>query len=377
MKTVLGRYSKAKIFSDQVDGAAVNQVVDLCNSEASAGSEIRVMPDVHAEAGGVIGTTMTIRDRVVPGLVGMDIGCGVECAQLRAKRLDLRRLDALVREQVPVGAALRVNAHSYIWETRLSALRHKVDMEKARLGMGTLGGGNHFIEAGMDTKGNLYLLVHTGSRHMGREISEHYQTLAAARHFRKQMAASGGATPKINKALAWLEGDDLADYLNDMKIAQDYADLNRRAIMETLLAGLGLVAEFGFSTVHNYVDTKAMILRKGAVSARNGERLLITTNMRDGCLVCLGRGNAEWNQSAPHGSGRLMTRAEARRTFTLAEYKKEMEAVYSTTLNEATLDECPMAYRSMEEIRGMVEPTVDVIGIIRPMYSFKAAAEEP
>lgn len=368
MKTILGQYSTAVIFTDDVDAASVNQVVDLCNSPASEGSMVSVMPDIHAGDGGAVGTAMTVHRRIVPSLVGVDIGCGVECVQLRTKHLDLRALDAVIHEKIPTGGSLRKESHSFVWDIQLTALRHKVNMERARMSLGTLGGGSHFIEVGMDTKGTLYLMVHAGSRQMGMEISAYYQKLAAERHYKRRGPGDGSA----DNTFAWLEGEEMAAYLNDLEIAQEYADLNRKAIVETILSALGLVAEYRFSTVHNTLDTTSMILRRGAVSAKNGERLLIAANMRDGCLVCLGKGNVQWNFTAPHGAGRVVSRAEACRTFTVSEYMRQIEAVYSTTVGTETLGEAPMAFRGMDEIWKKIADTADVIGIIRPMYNFKA-----
>ena len=402
MIEIRGKYNEAKIFTDVVDSASIAQVQELCNQEFTAGSRIRLMPDIHAGAGCTVGTTMTIADKVVPNLVGVDIGCGMETVRIREGRLELQKLDKLIQEKIPSGFAIRDSAHPYLSQIDLSELccaRH-VDLLRAERSIGTLGGGNHFIEVDRDDDGNLYLVVHSGSRHLGVEVPSHYQQAgykalnraddASVEALVARMKAEGREKeiPKeikrlknarqtnIPKALAYVSGELFAQYIHDMRIVQRFAMLNRQAMVDVIVKGMKLHVEEQFSTIHNYIDTDARILRKGAVSAKAGERLLIPINMRDGSLLCVGKGNADWNFSAPHGAGRLMSRADARQAFTVSAFKKQMAGIYTTSVSKATLDECPMAYKGMEDILNQIGPTADVEKILRPIYNFKAGDED-
>ena len=402
MIEIRGKYNEAKIFTDVVDSASIAQVQELCNQEFTAGSRIRLMPDIHAGAGCTVGTTMTIADKVVPNLVGVDIGCGMETVRIREGRLELQKLDKLIQEKIPSGFAIRDSAHPYLSQIDLSELccaRH-VDLLRAERSIGTLGGGNHFIEVDRDDDGNLYLVVHSGSRHLGVEVASHYQQAgykalnraddASVEALVARMKAEGREKeiPKeikrlknarqtnIPKALAYVSGELFAQYIHDMRIVQRFAMLNRQAMVDVIVKGMKLHVEEQFSTIHNYIDTDARILRKGAVSAKAGERLLIPINMRDGSLLCVGKGNADWNFSAPHGAGRLMSRADARQAFTVSAFKKQMAGIYTTSVSKATLDECPMAYKGMEDILNQIGPTADVEKILRPIYNFKAGDED-
>ena len=398
MIEIRGKYNEARIFTDVADSASIAQVQQLCDQEFAAGSRIRLMPDIHAGAGCTIGTTMTITDKVVPNLVGVDIGCGMETIRIREKRLELQKLDRLIREKIPSGFSIREKAHRYFSQINLNELccaRH-ADLPRAERSIGTLGGGNHFIEADRDDEGNLYIVVHSGSRHLGVEVAGYYQEAgyrmlnraddASAEALIARMKAEGRRKEiqkelkklknqkrtSIPKALAYVSGELFEQYIHDMKIVQHFAMLNRQAMMDEIVGGMKLHVEEQFATIHNYIDTDAMILRKGAVSARTGERLLIPINMRDGSLLCVGRGNEDWNCSAPHGAGRLMSRADARQSFTVSEFKKQMAGIYTTSVSRATLDECPMAYKGMQDILDNIGPTAEVVKIIRPIYNFKA-----
>ena len=398
MIEIRGKYNEAKIFTDVADSASIAQVQQLCDQEFAAGSRIRLMPDIHAGAGCTIGTTMTITDKVVPNLVGVDIGCGMETIRIREKRLELQKLDRLIREKIPSRFSIREKAHRYFSQINLNELccaRH-ADLLRAEKSIGTLGGGNHFIEADRDDEGNLYIVVHSGSRHLGVEVAGYYQEAgyrmlnraddASAEALIARMKAEGRRKEiqkelkklknqkrtSIPKALAYVSGELFEQYIHDMKIVQHFAMLNRQAMMDEIVGGMKLHVEEQFATIHNYIDTDAMILRKGAVSARAGERLLIPINMRDGSLLCVGRGNEDWNCSAPHGAGRLMSRADARQSFTVSEFKKQMAGIYTTSVSRATLDECPMAYKGMQDILDNIGPTAEVVKIIRPIYNFKA-----
>lgn len=396
-----GKYNTAKIFTDVVDQSAIGQVIALCNQEFTAGSRIRMMPDIHAGAGCTIGTTMTITDKIVPNLVGVDIGCGMETVRIKEDHLEPQKLDKLIRERIPAGFEVRKNTHRYADEIDLNELRcaRFVNLPRAEKSMGTLGGGNHFIEADRDEQGRIYLVVHSGSRHLGLEVAQFYQEAgykvlnqtddASLAGVIEQLKAAGRQKEiqkelkrlkaeirtNVPKALAYVEGALFEDYLHDMRLVQRYAQLNRQAMMEEILKGMELHEEERFTTIHNYIDTDAMILRKGAVSAKAGEKLLIPINMRDGSLICIGKGNEDWNFSAPHGAGRLMSRAQAKESFTVSQFKKQMEGVYTTSVNKATLDECPMAYKGMEDILSNIEPTASVTSIIKPLYNFKAGEE--
>ena len=391
-----GKYAEAKVFTDVVDQESISQVISLLNQPYASGSRVRMMPDIHAGAGCTVGTTMTIGDKVCPNLVGVDIGCGMETVILKDKHMELQKLDKLIRAEIPSGFAIRSKAHRFAGEIDLEQLRcaKYVDLLRAEKSIGTLGGGNHFIEANTDEEGTLYLVIHSGSRRLGLEIANYYQEAGfRVLNSRKQEIDDTIARLKLDgrereieavlqdlkarpvntpRPLAYLEGHLLDDYLHDMAIAQRFADLNRRAMMDTILKGMGLKAADRFTTIHNYIDLEAGILRKGAVSARAGERLLIPINMRDGSLICIGRGNEDWNCSAPHGAGRLMSRSAAKQSFTVNEFKKQMKGVYTTSVGPATLDECPMAYKSMEDIVDNIGPTADIIKVIRPIYNFKA-----
>lgn len=402
MIEIRGKYNEAKIFTDVVDSASLAQVQELCNQEFTAGSRIRLMPDIHAGKGCTIGTTMTITDKVVPNLVGVDIGCGMETVRVRETRLELQKLDKLIREKIPSGFSIRDKAHRYADEIDLEELccAGHVDLLRAAKSVGTLGGGNHFIEVDRDDDGALYVVVHSGSRHLGVEVAGYYQEAGYRELNRTDPASVEALTARLKaegrdreirkelrklknlkrtpipKVLAYVSGELFEQYIHDMKTVQQFAMLNRQAMMDEIVKGMKLHVEEQFTTIHNYIDTDSRILRKGAVSAQAGERLLIPINMRDGSLLCVGKGNEDWNCSAPHGAGRLMSRAEAKQSFTVSEFKKQMEQIYTTSVSKATLDECPMAYKGMQDILDNIGPTAEVEKIIRPIYNFKAGDED-
>lgn len=396
-----GTYNKAKIFADTVDEPSLAQVKLLLDQEFVSGSRIRMMPDIHAGAGCTIGTTMTITDQAVPNLVGVDIGCGMETVTVKEKHLELQKLDKLIYEKIPSGFQIREKPHLYFDEIEselhdLYCFAH-INADRAQKSIGTLGGGNHFIEADKDEKGTIYLVVHSGSRHLGVEVADYYQQEGyralngAAKKDIEQLIAQLKAegreseiqstiearkstvSTSIPKALAYVSGELFEQYIHDMKIVQRYAELNRKAMMREIVKGMKLHVTEQFTTVHNYIDTESMILRKGAVSAKKGEKLLIPINMRDGSLICIGKGNADWNESAPHGAGRLMSRSMAKQSFTVSEFKKQMSGIYSTSISQETLDECPMAYKGLDSIVNNISDTVDIVKRITPIYNFKAA----
>ena len=402
MIEIRGKYNQAKIFTDVVDSASIAQVQELCNQEFTAQSRIRLMPDIHAGKGCTIGTTMTIADKVVPNLVGVDIGCGMETVRIRESRMELEKLDKLIYSRIPSGFSIREKAHRYLDKIDLSQLycAGHVDLLRAEKSIGTLGGGNHFIEVDKDDEGNLYIVVHSGSRHLGVEVASYYQDQgyrvlnrtdeASVKAFVEQLKAQGRdkeiskelkklkntKRTSVPRELAYVQGELFEQYIHDMKLVQQFAMLNRQAMMDEILKGMKLHVEEQFTTIHNYIDTDHMILRKGAVSAQAGEKLLIPINMRDGSLICVGKGNADWNFSAPHGAGRLMSRAQAKQSFTVSEFKKQMAQIYTTSVNKTTLDECPMAYKGMDAILDNIGPTAEVVKIIRPIYNFKAGEED-
>lgn len=396
-----GKFAEAKVFTDVVDNESISQVINLLNQPYVEGSKVRMMPDIHAGAGCTIGTTMTIKDKICPNLVGVDIGCGMETIRIKETHIEPQKLDKVIRANIPSGFEIRSVPHRYAKDIDLSDLHcaKRVNTNRAYNSIGTLGGGNHFIEANKDETGNIYIVVHSGSRHLGLEIANFYQESAyksltsyskeeidavitqlkesgrqkEIQNILKEMKAKKSPVPK---PLAYVEGDMFERYLHDMKIAQKFASLNRQAMMDIIVKEMDLHVVEQFTTIHNYIDVDNMILRKGSVSAKDGERLIIPINMRDGSLICTGKGNSDWNYSAPHGAGRLMSRSAAKETFTVSEFKKQMEGIFTTSVNRSTLDECPMAYKSIEDIVGNIEPTVSIDAILKPIYNFKAGDEE-
>jgi len=399
MITIQGAYNTAVCYTSDLEEAARKQILAVCDRPEFHGCRIRIMPDVHAGKGCTIGTTMTIRDKVVPGMVGVDIGCGMETVALADREIDFARLDALIRERIPFGREIRKQPHALNAQIDLTQLRcaERVNLERARRSIGTLGGGNHFIEVDRSEKGGLFLVVHSGSRHLGTEVANFYQdegrralwggayyqvqetidrlkAEGRAQEIQKTLRALRKEHPlDLPKDLAYVEGRLFEDYIHDMKLVQQFAMLNRKAMVDVILSGIGLTAVEAFTTIHNYIDTDAMILRKGSVSARAGEKLLIPINMRDGSLICTGKGNEEWNCSAPHGAGRLMSRRAAFSALSMEEFHRQMEGIYTTCVLPDTLDESPMAYKSIDEIVSQIGPTAEIVGRIRPVYNFKAA----
>lgn len=401
MTELKGKYNEAKIFADIVDEASVSQVLLLLDQEFTAGSRIRLMPDIHAGAGCTIGTTMTISDKIVPNLVGVDIGCGMETVKVKEEHIEPQKLDKLIYEKIPSGFDVREKTHRYFGEIDLKELccYKQINPLRAEKSLGTLGGGNHFIEADRDDEGNIYLVIHSGSRHLGLEVAcfyqeEGYKELNSAskseieslisdlkaqgreKEIQKRLKKLNNIQrTNIPKSLAYVSGNLFDCYIHDMKIVQRYAELNRQAMTDEILKGMKLHQEESFTTVHNYIDTDSMILRKGAVSAQKGERLLIPINMRDGSLICIGKGNDDWNCSAPHGAGRLMSRSAAKESFTVSEFKNQMSGIYTSSVNKGTLDECPMAYKKIDDIVDNIADTADIEKIIKPIYNFKASGE--
>ncbi len=401
MLELKGKYNTAKVFTDLIDENAIAQIIELLNQPMVENQQIRIMPDVHAGAGCTIGTTMTITDKAVPNLVGVDIGCGMETVCVKESFIEVQKLDKLIRAQIPSGFAIRKKIHRYMEKIELLDLYcfHKINYDRAEKSLGTLGGGNHFIEADRGEDGLIYIVIHSGSRHLGLEVAKYYQEEAYNRlnscskgeiealiaklkaegkekQIQKELKKlTNTKRTDVPKALAYTEGELFEQYIHDMKIVQEYAMLNRQAMMDEIIKGMGLHIRDRFTTVHNYIDTEKMILRKGAVSAQMGETLLIPINMRDGSLICTGKGNPDWNCSAPHGAGRVLSRGEAKATLTLSEFRQQMQGIYSTSVSRDTIDESPMAYKSIDDIVSNIGDTVDINDIIKPIYNFKASGE--
>jgi len=396
---IKGKVATAIAYASVIEEAAIEQIRRMCDYEITEGSKIRIMPDVHAGKGCTIGTTMTIHDKAVPNVVGVDIGCGMYTVKLAEREIDFERFDEACH-YVPSGMN--------VWEGRqepfdleaLCCFRQLKDTRRLQRSLGTLGGGNHFIEVDRAADGTLYLVIHTGSRNLGKQVAEYYQQLAVElnqgreEYFKKRDALiaeykAAGRRKEIQAALkelhwankpltvpedlCYVYGEYLADYLHDVEICQQFARRNRELIVEVILKRTGLTALDAFHTIHNYIDTDEMILRKGAIAAHQGEKVLIPINMRDGSVLAIGRGNPEWNYSAPHGAGRLMSRGAARESLSMDAYKEAMAGIYTTSVTPSTIDEAPMAYKSLDDIIGVIRDSVDVIDIMKPIYNFKAS----
>ena len=381
MFEIVGKYNRATVYAATVDSEAYAQVLRMCNREELRDSRIRMMPDMHAAEGCTVGTSMTVGDRVNPAYVGGDIGCGMQVYRLDPPSVDLPRLDEAIRGCVPSGAAIFPSPNGAVHRVPLEKLRcyESISHQLVSRSFGTLGGGNHFIELEQGLDGALYLVIHSGSRRLGRDVALYHQAAAffAALgmdegEVRRKRLKPADIKTTLRPEDCFLSGYLLENYLHDMDIAVAYASESRRRMGEVILERLGITAADSFETIHNYVDTKARVLRKGAVSAQKGERLLIPINMKDGSLLCEGRGNPDWNCTAPHGSGRVMKRSEAKETLSMEDYRREMAGIYSTSVGESTLDESPMAYRRMAEIETAITPTAEVKEILTPLYNFKA-----
>ena len=397
---IKGKVNTAVAYAKVIEDDAIEQIRRMCDYGLTEGSRIRIMPDVHAGAGCTIGTTMTVTDKACPNIVGVDIGCGMYTVKLAEKDLDFEKIDEAAH-YIPSGFGVWPGRQERFDLTELVCYRQLEDTKRLERSLGTLGGGNHFIEVDSAQDGTKYLVVHSGSRNLGLQVANIYQRLAVDLHSGKEeyfrqheeiirsykeqgrKAEIQGALAELKKAfhakepdapsdLCWLYGSFLEDYLYDVEICQRFARRSREKMAEIILERAGLTAVSSFHTIHNYIDTDEMILRKGAIAAHEGELVLIPINMRDGSVLARGRGNEEWNFSAPHGAGRLMSRKAARETIDIEEYKKAMEGVYTTSVSAGTIDEAPMAYKSLEDIIDVISDTVDVIEVFKPVYNFKA-----
>lgn len=399
MLEIKGKVNTAICYANVIEEEAIEQIRRMCDYEFTAESRIRIMPDVHAGAGCTIGTTMTVVDKAVPNIVGVDIGCGMYTVNLGKSTLDFEKLDE---------AAHYIPSGMNVWEGRqerfdlqeLRSYRSLRDTKRLERSLGTLGGGNHFIEVDEAADGTKYLVIHSGSRNLGKQVAELYQRLAIDLNKGKETyfqqrdeiirtLKEQGRRKEIQAALeqiywdkkestmpedlCFLYGEYLADYLHDVEICQRFARRNREKMAEILLERTGITGGEAFHTIHNYIDMEEMILRKGAIAAHAGEKVLIPINMRDGSVLAVGKGNEEWNYSAPHGAGRIMSRRTAKEQLSLAEYRETMKGVYTTSVNESTLDEAPMAYKSLEDIIDVIRDSVDIIDVMKPIYNFKAS----
>ena len=405
MKIVKGEYSEAIIFTDDIEEEATEQIKELCSQPFAKGCKIRIMPDTHAGKSCVIGFTADLKDKVIPNIVGVDIGCGMLTISLGKEEIDLEKLDETIKKYVPSG----MNVHEgrmvrYPELQNLYCYRMLKNSKRIERSIGTLGGGNHFIEIDKDKNDNKYLIIHSGSRNLGTQVAEYYQNLAVdlcsgkedyfikrdelidtfkkegrrkeiQKELKKLKEKYDSVFPTYPKELCFLSGKYREEYLHDMNICQEYAVLNRNTIADIILKRMfnkSLSDYESFNTTHNYINFKDNIIRKGSVSAYKGEKLLIPINMRDGSLICIGKGNENWNYSAPHGAGRLMSRTKAKEVLNLEEFKDSMKGIYTSSVSENTLDEAPMVYKPMEKIINNIQETVEILEIIKPIYNFKA-----
>ena len=397
---IKGKVNTAICYAKVVEDEAIEQIRRMCDYQMTEGSKIRIMPDVHSGKGCTIGTTMTVVDKVVPNVVGVDIGCGMYTVELGKGSIDFEKVDEAAH-YIPSGTSVWDGRKEKFDLTGLKCYRELKDTTRLGRSLGTLGGGNHFIEIDESADGTKYLVIHSGSRNLGKQVAEYYQKLAInlqrgygdylekrdeiietykAEGRKAEIQAAlkqlkwevfEGDTP-MPEDLCFLSGKYLEDYLHDVEICQAFAKRSRELMAEILVDRAGLVAGDSFHTIHNYIDTEEMILRKGSIAAHNGEKVLIPINMRDGSVIAIGKGNPEWNYSAPHGAGRLMSRTKANERLSMEDYKKAMEGIYTTSVNEFTLDEAPMAYKSLEDIIDVIAESVDVVEVIKPVYNFKA-----
>lgn len=400
MKLIKGKYNVAKCFASVIEQEAINQIKTLCDQEFVRESKIRIMPDVHAGAGCTIGTTMTIKDKVVPNVVGVDIGCGMYTVCLGKVNIDYKRLDEACH-YIPSGMNVWDSRDEKFDLSKLKCYRQLKNTKRLQKSLGTLGGGNHFIEIDVATDGTKYLVIHSGSRNLGKQVAEYYQNLAIdlnkgkdkffkEKEYIIKTYKEQGRKGEIEKTLKALEkkyanrqttipeelcyvyGEYFQDYIADVEICQQFAKRNREKMAEIILQRTEMKNHGAFHTIHNYIDTKEMILRKGSISAKKGEKILIPINMRDGSVLAVGRGNPNWNYSAPHGAGRIMSRTKAKATLSMSEYKRQMKGVYTTCVNADTLDEAPMVYKSLKDIMGVIKSSVTVVEVLKPVFNFKA-----
>jgi tRNA-splicing ligase RtcB len=399
MKIIEGHYSKAKVFTDNIDPVTIEQIQTFLNQEFTKDCKVRIMPDCHAGKGAVIGTTMEVKGKVCPNLVGVDIGCGMLCVELKNEKVDFAKLDEAIKNYVPSGQDHRTAPHEYTKHIAFDSVIAPIEADKVSLGLGTLGGGNHFIELNRSEDDRLFLVIHSGSRGLGTRVSNFHQKEAIKYHdtsedelkelierlknegrekeIQKAIQSFVPSKPNIPNDLAYLEGEKMEHYLHDLKIAQEFAKWNRAAMAKEIMDAMGFVEIGRIDTIHNYIDLQHMILRKGAISARKDELVIIPINMRDGSLLAKGKGNDDWNQSGPHGAGRILSRTKAKSILKLEDFQETMKDVYTTSVGIDTIDESPFAYKSMDEIIKNTKESIEVLEIIKPLYNFKAAEFTP
>ena len=397
---IKGKFNTAVAYAKVIEDDAIEQLQRMCNYEFTEGSKIRIMPDVHVGVGCTIGTTMTVTDKVVPNVVGVDIGCGMYTVNIGKNKIDLEKFDK-VAHFIPSGKNVWKGRQEKFDLQELRCYRQLNDTRRMERSLGTLGGGNHFIEIDKSSDDTNYLVIHSGSRNLGKQVAEYYQSLAVdlahgkEELFNKQEEIireykAQGRRKEIQDAikelhrnfkaknsdipsdLCFVYGQYLEDYLHDVSICQNFARRNRELMAKILIEKVALPTGEAFHTIHNYIDVDEMILRKGAISAREGEKVLIPINMRDGSIIAIGKGNPDWNYSAPHGAGRILSRSQAKEKLNIEEYKKTMEGIYSTSINESTIDEAPMAYKSLDDIIDVIRESVDIIELLKPIYNFKS-----
>ena len=379
METIKGAYTSAQIFTinnpqNAIDQYARAQIQMICDQESSKDCRIRIMPDVHPGKVGTIGLTMTIGNSIIPNLIGIDIGCGMTLAQIKGKKIEYQKLDTVIRDRIPSGFNIRTKPHRFVEKFNFNKLicANHIRTNKAILSLGSLGSGNHFIEIDRDNTGNLYIVIHTGSRHLGKEVTEYYLNEG-----QKILKEEGITVPY---EITRLKGTLMRDYIHDLQIVQQFASLNREIILEEIVRGMKWKILDSYECIHNYVDASSQtldtfgsfMLRKGAISAKTNERVIIPINMRDGVILGTGLGNTEWNCSAPHGAGRIMKREDVKNNFTVSSFKSEMKGIYSSCIGKNTLDEAPFAYRNISDITEVIKDTIIVNKIIKPVYNFKA-----
>ncbi len=404
MMEIKGKYTTAICYAKVIEDDAIEQIRRMCDYKLTEGCQVRIMPDVHAGKGCTIGTTMTVRDKACPNIVGVDIGCGMYTVKLAEQNMNYAAIDAACH-YIPSGMNTWEGRKEHFDLTELRCFRDLKDTKRLERSLGTLGGGNHFIEIDRAADGTYYLVIHSGSRNLGKQVAEIYQKLAIDLHMGKEdyfrqrdeiirTYKEQGRRSEIQAALklldknyetqeltvpediCWLYGSTLEDYLHDVEICQRFARRSREIMAEIILEKTGMTAAEAFHTIHNYIDTDEMILRKGAIAAHAGEKVLIPINMRDGSVLAVGKGNPAWNYSAPHGAGRIMSRKKARESIDLAAYQASMDGVYSTSVSEQTLDEAPMAYKSLNDIIDVIRDSVDIIDVMKPVYNFKASDDD-
>ena len=392
---IKGKYTNAKVFTHNIDDVTIDQVKTFLDQEFTKDCKVRIMPDCHAGKGAVIGTTMEVKDKVCPNLVGVDIGCGMLCVEIKGQNVDFEKLDQAIRTVVPAGQFSRTTAHDFIKHIPLKAVLAPIEPSKVALGLDSLGGGNHFIELNQSPDGRLFLVIHSGSRALGVRVANYHQKVAIASHdtskaqikaiiqqlkregrekeIQQALQAFTPSSSYIPDELAYLTGEKMEHYLHDLKIAQEFAKWNRAAMAEEITKAMQFEEIGRIDTVHNYIDLDHMILRKGAISARKDELVLIPINMRDGSLLAKGKGNDDWNQSGPHGAGRILSRSKAKSLLKLEDFQETMKDVYTTSVEFDTIDESPFAYKTMNEIIENTQDTIEVQEILKPLYNFKSA----